>query len=84
MVAYAVSDDGITFTKPTLGIHDYRPRREPWTEDIEDTNIVLTGSGGYSDRYCNSVLADQREADPASTSESAAFRRNQQRCREDA
>lgn len=65
VAAYAVSDDGVTFTKPALGIHDYRPRREPWVEDIEDTNIVLTGGGGYGDRYCNSVLVDPRGSDPA-------------------
>ena len=65
VVAYAVSDDGITFTKPALGIHDYRPRREPWVEDIKDTNIILIGGGGYGDRYCNSVLVDHRETDLA-------------------
>jgi hypothetical protein len=65
VVAYAESTDGIEFTKPSLGVHEYHPRREPWMEDIKDTNIVLLGGGGYGDRYCNSVLVDAREKDPA-------------------
>lgn len=65
VVAYAESQDGIEFTKPTLGVHEFHTRREPWNEDIKDTNIVLLGGGGYGDRYCNSVLVEQGEKDPA-------------------
>lgn len=56
-VAYAESMDGRTWTKPNLGLF-------PFFEE-KDTNIVLIGNGGYSDRYCCSVLFDPRDRDPA-------------------
>ncbi|MEQ1862437.1 MAG: hypothetical protein ABMA13_21170 [Chthoniobacteraceae bacterium] len=56
-VAYAESDDGITFTKPNLGLFDFNGEK--------DTNIVLVGSGVLGDRYCNSVVVDPRDPDPA-------------------
>jgi hypothetical protein len=52
---YAESDDGITWTKPMLGLHHW---------DGQDTNVVMVGNGGYSDRYCNSVVVDDRDPDP--------------------
>lgn len=57
VVCYAESDDGITFTKPNLGLFDFNGEK--------DTNIVLIGSGGLGDRYCNSVIVDPRDPDPA-------------------
>jgi hypothetical protein len=57
VVCYAESEDGITFTKPNLGLFDFNGDK--------NTNIVLIGSGLYGDRYCNSVIVDAREPDPA-------------------
>jgi hypothetical protein len=59
VVCYAESDDGLTFTKPDLDLFPFK--------DHAKTNIVLIGTGGYGDRYCNSVLVDpvEREPDPA-------------------
>ena len=56
VVCYAESDDGLHFVKPSLDLFPFG--------DIERTNIVLVGSGGHSLRYCNSVLVDERDADP--------------------
>ena len=56
-VCYAESTDGQTWVKPALGLFSYY--------DVRDTNIVLIGNGGYGDRYCCSVLVDEREPDPA-------------------
>ncbi len=56
-VCYAESDDGQTWTKPALGQFAFYEEK--------DTNIVLIGSGGYGDRYCNSVIWDAIETDPA-------------------
>lgn len=55
VVCYAESADGITFTKPNLGLFDFN--------GDTNTNIVLIGSGLYGDRYCNSVIVDARESD---------------------
>lgn len=57
VVCYAESKDGITFEKPELDLLPFK--------DFEKTNIVLLSNGGYGDRYCNSVLVDPREKDPA-------------------
>ncbi len=57
VVCYAESDDGITFTKPDLDLFPFK--------DHPKTNIVLIGSGGYGDRYCNSLIVDNDAADPA-------------------
>ncbi len=57
VVCYAESQDGLTFVKPELEIHPFN--------GVARTNIVLIGNGGYGDRYCNSVLVDPREKDPA-------------------
>lgn len=57
VVCYAQSDDGIAFVKPNLGLHPFN--------DETQTNIVLIGNGGYGDRYCNAVLVDKNEPDPA-------------------
>ncbi|MES2597367.1 MAG: hypothetical protein V4662_18605 [Verrucomicrobiota bacterium] len=57
VVCYAESMDGITWTKPNLGLF-------PFYEE-KDTNIVLIGErGGYGERYCNSVVVDERDSDP--------------------
>ncbi len=56
VVCYAESDDGVHFVKPALDLFPFG--------DIEQTNIVLIGSGGHSLRYCNSVLVDERDGDP--------------------
>ena len=64
VVAYAESDDGVSFVKPTLGIHDFNTERNPWNRKFDDTNIVLLGDGGYGDRYGCSVLFDQHEPNP--------------------
>src|SRR5262245_22943617 len=55
VVCYAESTDGVHFVKPDLGIHEYN--------DIAQTNIVLVGNGGYGDRYCCSVIVDNRDPD---------------------
>ena len=57
-MAYAESADGKTWVKPNLGLFPYY--------EIKETNIVLIGApDGYGDRYCNSVLVDPRDRDPA-------------------
>jgi hypothetical protein len=57
VVCYAESMDGITWTKPNLGVFPFY--------EIKDTNIVLVGErGGYGERYCNSVIIDERDPDP--------------------
>ena len=57
VVCYAESMDGITWTKPNLGLI-------PFYEE-KNTNIVLVGArGGYGERYCNSVVFDERDPDP--------------------
>jgi len=55
VVCYAESADGITFTKPDLGLFDFNGEKK--------TNIVLIGSGLYGDRYGNSVIVDAKEPD---------------------
>jgi hypothetical protein len=55
IVCYAESADGVTFTKPNLGLFDFNGEK--------NTNIVLIGSGLYGDRYCNSVILDAKEPD---------------------
>ncbi len=58
VVAYAESDDGKTWTKPDLDLFPYY--------EVKRTNIVLIGApDAYADRYCNSVLVDERDPDPA-------------------
>lgn len=57
VVCYAESHDGIKWEKPNLGLHSYN--------GIKDTNIVLIGNGGYSVNYCNSVVVDPRDRNPA-------------------
>jgi hypothetical protein len=57
VVCYAESDDGVRFVKPKLGLFDF--------QDVQETNIVLIGSGGYGDRYCCSVLVEPGDPDPA-------------------
>ncbi|MBL9206110.1 MAG: hypothetical protein JNN01_13555 [Opitutaceae bacterium] len=57
VVCYAESDDARSWTKPALGQFAFYEEK--------DTNIVLIGSGGYGDRYCNSVIWDAVEPDPA-------------------
>lgn len=57
VVCYAESKDGITFTKPNLGLYDFN--------GIRGTNIVLIANGGFSDRYGASVVVDDRDPDPA-------------------
>lgn len=56
VVCYAESSDGLRFTKPELSLFPFN--------DVAQTNIVLTGNGGYGDRYGNSVLVDPQERDP--------------------
>jgi hypothetical protein len=57
MICYAESSDGINWTKPNLGLYDYN--------GVAETNIVLLGNGGYSDRYGASVLVDPADPDPS-------------------
>ena len=58
VVCYAESTDGLHWIKPELDLF-------PFYED-KRTNIVLIGaSGAYGDRYCNSVVVDPRDPDPA-------------------
>ena len=58
VVAYAESEDGKEWAKPNLGLFPYY--------EVQETNIVLVGApNGYGDRYCNSVLVDPGDADPA-------------------
>jgi len=57
VVCFAESSDGVRFVKPDLGLFSFN--------DIEQTNIVLIGNGGHGDRYCCSVLMDEREQNPA-------------------
>lgn len=51
VVCLAESDDGVTFTKPNSGIHDFKTDRKPFAGHHTETNIVLLGDGGYGDRY---------------------------------
>ncbi len=62
---YAESDDGIRFRKPELGLFAYG--------DIPETNIVMVGNGGRSLRYCNSVIVEPEEPDPARQYKMAYF-----------
>lgn len=58
VVAYAESADGVVWTKPDLDLFPYY--------EVEKTNIVLIGApDAHGDRYCNSVMVDPRDADPA-------------------
>lgn len=62
VVAYAESDDGLTWVKPNLNLFSYKTRGF----DVAETNIVLIGAAnGYGDRYCNSVVVNPQETDPA-------------------
>ena len=62
VVAYAESDDGITWVKPKLTLFPYLTRGF----DVQETNIVLIGADhGYGDRYANSVVVNPGERDPA-------------------
>ncbi len=62
VVCLAESDDGITFTKPELGLHDFDGSRLD-QGILKNTNIVLLGNNGYGDRYANSVLYDVNAID---------------------
>jgi dienelactone hydrolase len=64
VVCLAESDDGITFTKPELGMHDFKTDRKPFAGHHTQTNIVLLGDGGYGDRYANSVQFDVSDQNP--------------------
>jgi hypothetical protein len=63
--SYAVSDDGIHWTKPKLDFHPYG--------DVAKTNIVMVGNDGRSYRYCNAVVVDPRDPDPARRYKMAYF-----------
>jgi dienelactone hydrolase len=65
VVCYAESDDGLTFIKPPLPMHNFSTERAPFAGNYAQTNIVLVGEGGYGDRYANSVLFDPRDPEPA-------------------
>lgn len=58
VVAYAESEDGLTWVKPDLGLFSFY--------EIEQTNIVLVGAGNdaYGDRYGCSVFVDDHDPDP--------------------
>jgi hypothetical protein len=61
VVAYAESDDGITWIKPKLKLFPYKTRGF----DVNETNIVMIGAqNGYGDRYANSVVVNPDETDP--------------------
>ena len=64
-VCYAESDDGIHFERPMFDICPFQGESR--------SNIVLTGNGGYSLRYGNSVLVDPAPADPARRYKMAYF-----------
>ncbi len=58
VVAYAESADGKRWVKPSLGLFPYY--------ESKNTNIVLIGApNAYGDRYCNSVLVEPRDPNPA-------------------
>ena len=63
VVCLAESNDGINFTKPNLGLYDFDGDRVGEKGRIKQTNIVLLGSGGYGDRYANSVLYEPHDPD---------------------
>lgn len=65
VVCIAESDDGVHFSKPELGFHDFETDRKPFAGHYPKSNIVLLGDGGYGDRYANSVMFDPRDKDPA-------------------
>jgi hypothetical protein len=56
VVCYAESTDGLHFDKPDLGLFGFN--------DVKQTNIVLIGNGGTSDRYTNAVVVDPDPLDP--------------------
>jgi pimeloyl-ACP methyl ester carboxylesterase len=64
VVCYAESEDGFTFSKPELGLHDFHSERDG-RGLLTNTNIVLLGNDGYGDRYANSVLYEPHDPDPA-------------------
>lgn len=55
-VLYAESKDGVTWTKPNLGLYEF--------EGSKENNIVL-GSMGFHDLYSPSVVEDPEAVDPA-------------------
>jgi len=62
VVAYAESEDGITWVKPKLNLFPYETRGF----NVKETNIVLIGApNGYGDRYANSVVVNPEETDPS-------------------
>eukprot|EP00913_Durusdinium_trenchii_P028501 g26729.t1 len=65
VVCLAESKDGIHFTKPDYGLHDFDGRRFGLKGKFKKTNIVLLGNNGYGDRYANSVLYEPHEPDPS-------------------
>ncbi|MBN1641058.1 MAG: hypothetical protein JXA09_07470 [Anaerolineae bacterium] len=56
VVCYAESADGLQFVKPDLDLYAFN--------DVQQTNIVLIGNGGTSDRYTNAVAVDPDALDP--------------------
>ncbi len=54
VVAYAESDDGISFTKPELDLFPFLG---------QSSNIVLDSNAGFGDRYGASVVVDPHEKD---------------------
>ena len=54
-VLYAISDDGINWKRPKLGIYDF--------QGSKDNNIILNNYG-YHDLYSPSVIKDTVENDP--------------------
>lgn len=61
VVCYAESQDGLKWIKPEFDLHPFY--------EYPKTNIVLVGAGGkeggYGDRYCNSVVFDERDPNPS-------------------
>jgi len=54
-ILYATSRDGVSWDRPTLGLHEFRGSKE--------NNIVLT-SYGHHDLYSPTVIIDPRDPDP--------------------
>ncbi len=57
VVAYAESDDGLSWRKPSLGLFDFNGEN--------NTNIVLVGNGGKSVNYGAAVIVDLRDPSPS-------------------
>jgi len=75
VVAYAESDDGISFTKPEFEMFPFLG---------QPSNIVLDSNAGYGDRYGASVIVDPHEQDATKRYKMAYYDWSEENGREEA